>query len=99
MKDAALEQYLATDEASCSARILLVATVTQAYLALAADREALQLVTSTLTAQEAAYRMIKKRHDVGLASELDLRRAQTQVDTARETSPATPSLSRRTKTV
>lgn len=83
LKDAALEQYLATDEASRSARILLVATVTQAYLALAADREALQLVTSTLTAQEAAYRMIKKRHDVGLASELDLRRAQTQVDTAR----------------
>ena len=83
LKDAALEQYLATDEARRSAQILLVATVTQAYLALAADREALQLVTSTLTAQEAAYRMIKKRHDVGLASELDLRRAQTQVDTAR----------------
>ncbi|HPC86439.1 MAG TPA: efflux transporter outer membrane subunit [Smithellaceae bacterium] len=83
LKDAALEQYLATDQASRSAQILLVATVTQAYLALAADREALQLVSSTLEAQEAAYAMIRKRHEVGLASELDLRRAQTQVDTAR----------------
>jgi len=83
LKDAALEQYLATDEAGRSAQILLVATVTQAYLALAADREALQLVSSTLTAQESAYGMIKKRHEVGLASELDLRRAQTQVETAR----------------
>ncbi len=83
LKDAALEQYLATDQAGRSAQILLVATVTQAYLTLAADREALQLVSSTLEAQEAAYAMIRKRHEVGLASELDLRRAQTQVDTAR----------------
>ncbi len=83
LKDAALEQYLATDQAGLSAQILLVATVTQAYLALAADREALQLVSSTLDAQEAAYAMIRKRQEVGLASELDLRRAQTQVDTAR----------------
>lgn len=83
LKDAALEQYLATDEAGRSAQILLVATVTQAYLALAADREALQLVSSTLEAQETAYHMIRKRHEIGLASELDLRRAQTQVETAR----------------
>ena len=83
LKDAALEQYLATDEARRSAQILLVATVTQAYLALAADREALQLVASTLEAQEAAYNMIRKRHEVGMASELDLRRSQTQVETAR----------------
>jgi multidrug efflux system outer membrane protein len=60
-----------------------VATVTQAYLALATDREALQLVSSTLEAQETAYHMIRKRHEIGLASELDLRRAQTQVETAR----------------
>lgn len=83
LKDAALEQYLATDEARRSAQILLVATVTQAYLALAADREALQLVTSTLEAQEASYNMIRKRYEVGMASELDLRRSQTQVETAR----------------
>ena len=83
LKDHALEEYLATDQARHSAQIILVSAVAQAYLAMAADREALKLVTSTLEMQEASYKLIRKRQDVGLASELDLRRVQTQVDTAR----------------
>ena len=83
LKDQALEQYLSTDEARRSAQIMLVSGVAQAYVALAADKEALKLVSSTLTAQEATYKLIRKRQDVGLASELDIRRAQTQVETAR----------------
>jgi outer membrane protein, multidrug efflux system len=83
LKDKALEEYLATDQALRSSQILLVSTVAQAYLALAADREALQLVSKTLGAQEAAYELIRKRYDVGMISELDLRRAQSQVDIAR----------------
>lgn len=83
LKEQAFEQYLATDQARLSAQILLVSSVAGAYFALAADREALKLVSSTLETQEATYKLIRKRQDVGLASELDLRRAQTQVDTAR----------------
>jgi outer membrane protein, multidrug efflux system len=83
LKDQALEQYLSTDEARRSAQIVLVSGVTQAYMAMAADKEALKLVSSTLTAQEATYKLIRKRQDVGLASELDIRRVQTQVETAR----------------
>ena len=83
LKDQALEQYLATDQARRSAQILLMSMVAQAYLVMAADRETLQLVSKTLEAQEAAYDLIRKRYDVGVASELDLRRAQSQVDTAR----------------
>ena len=83
LKDLALEQYLATDQALRSSQILLTSTVVQAYLALAADKEALQLVLKTLEAQEAAYKLIRKRYDVGMISELDLRRAQSQVDMAR----------------
>ena len=83
LKDKALEEYLATDQASRGAQIMLVSTVTQAYLALAANREALQLVTKTLEAQEATYKMIQKRYDVGMISELDLKRAQSQVEIAR----------------
>jgi multidrug efflux system outer membrane protein len=33
--------------------------------------------------QEASYNLIRKRHNVGMISELDLRRAQSQVDMAR----------------
>jgi multidrug efflux system outer membrane protein len=83
LKDRALEQYLATDQARNSAHILLVSSVAQAYLAMAADREILKLVVSTLEAQEATYKLIRKRQEVGLASELDLRRAQSQVDISR----------------
>lgn len=83
LKDRALEEYLATDQARRSAQILLVSAVANAYLFLAADRDALKLVTSTLETQEASYKLIRKRHDVGVASELDVKRAQTQVDAAR----------------
>jgi multidrug efflux system outer membrane protein len=83
LKDRALEEYFATDQARRSAQILLVSAVADAYLTLAADRERLKLTSSTLDAQEHAYKLIRRRCDVGLASELDLRRAQSQVDTAR----------------
>jgi multidrug efflux system outer membrane protein len=83
LKDRALEEYLATEEARRSAQTLLVSTVANAYLTLAADRENLKLAEATLETQEAAYHLIRRRFEVGLASELDLRRAQTQVDAAR----------------
>jgi multidrug efflux system outer membrane protein len=83
LKDRALEEYLATNQARRGAQILLVSTVANAYLTLAADRENLNLAKSTLEAQEAAYQLIRKRHDAGLVSELDLRRAQIQVEVAR----------------
>ncbi len=83
LKDQAFEQYLATDQARLSTRILLISSVAGAYFTLAADREALKLSISTLEAQEATYKLVRKRHEVGLASELDLYRIQSQVDTAK----------------
>lgn len=83
LKDRALEEYLATEEARRSAAISLRAAVAYAYLALAADGEILKLAQSTLQTQEAMYKLIERRFQVGLASELDLHRARTQVDTAK----------------
>ena len=83
LKDNALEQYLAMDQTRRSAQILLLSAIANSYLALAADRESLALVTSTLAAQEASYKLVRRRYDVGLASEIDLNRAQSQVETAR----------------
>jgi multidrug efflux system outer membrane protein len=83
LKDQALEQYLATEQALRSSQILLTSTVAQAYLALAADKESLQLVSKTLETQETTYKLIRKHYDVGMISELDLRRAQSQVEAAR----------------
>ena len=83
MKDKALQEYLATDQALRGAKILLASTVAQAYLALAADREAFQLVSKTLEIQETTYNLIQKRYNAGIISDLDLKRAQSQVETAR----------------
>src|SRR5512136_1502229 len=82
LKDRALEEYLATEQARRSAQILLVSAVADAYFTLGADRENLKLATSTLETQEASYKLIRKRFEVGLASELDLRQAQSLVDVA-----------------
>ena len=79
----ALEQYFATEQGRRSAQILLLSEVADAYLTLAADRENLKLAQSTLKSQQAAYHLIKRRFDVGIAPELDLRQVQTRVDSAR----------------
>jgi multidrug efflux system outer membrane protein len=83
LADQALEEYLATEEGRRSAQILLVSGVATAYLTLAADRENLKLAESTLETQTYAYNLIKRRYEVGLASELALDQTHTQVDTAR----------------
>jgi multidrug efflux system outer membrane protein len=83
LKDKALEEYLATEQAQHGAQILLVSGVANAYLAFAADRETLKLAQSTLDTQKASYDLIRRRFDVGLSPKLDLRQAQTRVDAAR----------------
>ena len=79
----ALEEYLATAQARRSAQILLISEVANAYLTLAADRENLKLAQSTLEAQRASHKVIRRRFEVGLTPELDMRQAQTRVDAAR----------------
>ena len=83
LKDAALEQYLATEQARASAQITLVSAVANTWLTLAADRENLKLAQSTLETQQATYEMIRRRAELGASSDLDLRQAQTRVDAAR----------------
>jgi multidrug efflux system outer membrane protein len=83
LKEKALEEYFATAQARRSAQILLISEVANAYLTLASDRENLQLAQSTLETQQAAYRVIQRRVEVGFAPELDLRQVQTRVDSAR----------------
>ena len=83
LKDRALEEFLATEQARRSAEILLMSSVANAYLALAADRENLALAEATLQSQQAAHDLVRRRLDAGVANELDVRRAQTPVDTAR----------------
>jgi multidrug efflux system outer membrane protein len=83
LKDQALEQYLATGQAQRSVQISLVSQIASGWLALAADRERLQLAKDTLVSQQESYRLKKSRYESGISSALDLNQAQTSVDAAR----------------
>ncbi|MBP1728721.1 MAG: multidrug transporter [Deltaproteobacteria bacterium] len=83
LKDQALEQYLATEQARRSVQISLVSQVASAYLILAADRERLQLARETLASQQQSYNLTKRRYEGGVSSALVLNQAQTSVDAAR----------------
>jgi outer membrane protein, multidrug efflux system len=83
LRDQALEQYLATEQAQLSVQISLVSQVATGYLTLAADRERLVFAKETLANQKESYDLTKSRLEAGVASALDLHQAQASVDAAR----------------
>lgn len=78
-----LQQYLGYVETNRSAQISLVAEVANAYLTLLADQELVRVTQDTLSSQESSYNLTKLSYSGGVAGELDLRQAETSVDTAR----------------
>jgi len=83
LKEAALEQYLATEQAKRSVQIALVGDIATAYLNLAANQEYLKLAQETLINQIASYQLICSRVAEGISSELDAKQAQTRVEATR----------------
>lgn len=83
LTESALESYFASRYACSSTQILLVSEVANAYLTLAADKDNLSLAQSTFVSQQASYNLIRRRREVGIATELDLRQVQTRVESAR----------------
>ena len=83
LKDQALDQFLATEQARRSVQISLVSQVAVTYLTLAADRERLKLAEETLASQQSSYQLTRSRFEAGVSSALNLYQAQTTVDTAR----------------
>ncbi|HZW14260.1 MAG TPA: AdeC/AdeK/OprM family multidrug efflux complex outer membrane factor [Noviherbaspirillum sp.] len=83
LNNAALAQYLASEEAAQAARITLVAEVAKAYLAERAFEEQYDLARKTLESRESAYKLAKQRFEVGASSALDLRQNETLVQSAR----------------
>ncbi len=83
LKDQALEQFLATEQARRGVQISLVSQVAAGYLALAADRERLRLAKETLSNQQESFKLIQSRFDAGVSNALALNQARSSVDTAR----------------
>jgi len=69
-------------QARTSAQITLVAEVANAYLTWEANQELVTLAQATLKSQKEGYDMMTRRVEGRSASQLDLERAQTQVETA-----------------
>jgi NodT family efflux transporter outer membrane factor (OMF) lipoprotein len=85
LSEAALAQYLATEEGRKAAQVTLVATVANSWLTLAADEELLTLTRDTLATREESLRLTKLRFDNGASSEIDFRQAQSLAESARVT--------------
>ncbi|HWI77688.1 MAG TPA: efflux transporter outer membrane subunit [Ramlibacter sp.] len=83
LSQAALAQYLATEEGRKAAQISLVSSVATTWLSLVADRELLAVTRQTLETREESLRLTKLRFDNGVSSELDFRQAQSLAETAR----------------
>jgi outer membrane protein, multidrug efflux system len=83
LKDAALAQYLATEESRKAAQISLVAAVANGWLQLLADQELLQITRQTLTTREDTQRLTKMRFDNGVSSEIDYQSATSLAENAR----------------
>lgn len=83
LKDAALAQYLATDESRKAAQISLIGAVAGVWLSLLADEEQIAITRQTLASREDSVKLVRLRFDNGVASELDLRQAQSLVEAAR----------------
>lgn len=83
LKEAALSQYLASEEARRAVQTSLIASVANAWLSLQANDELLALTQRTLVTREDSLRLVRLRFDQGVASALDLRQADSLVATAR----------------
>ena len=82
LKDAALAQYMATEEARKSAQISLVASVVSTWLTLKTDTDLLVLAERTMATRKQSFDLTKLRFDNGVASALDMRQAESLLSTA-----------------
>ncbi|HVL76117.1 MAG TPA: efflux transporter outer membrane subunit [Noviherbaspirillum sp.] len=83
LNQAALAQYLATEEARNAAQIALVAEVARAYLSERAFAEQQALAQRTLQSRAEGLDLARQRFEAGATSALDLRQNETLYHSAR----------------
>ena len=83
LSEAALAQYLATEEARKTTQISLIASVANTYLTMLADDELLAITEQTLKTREESDRLTRLRFENGVVSKLELQQSVSLVETAR----------------
>ena len=79
----ALEQYLSTVEARRAEQISLISQVAADYVSYAADLERLKVAQDTVKADQTSLDLTQARFQGGVASQLDVRQAQSALEQAR----------------
>ncbi len=89
LSDAALETYLAGEEASRATAIALIAETIGAWLTYGADRSLLAVAQQTLESAQRTVELTRKRLESGVTSRVDVRQAETTYQQARADVAAT----------
>ena len=85
LKEAALAQFLATQEARSAVQTSLIASVVSTWLSLQTNEELLSLTQRTMVTRDDSLRLNRLRFDQGVTSALDLRQAESLTAAARST--------------
>lgn len=83
LSQAALERYVATDEARQTAQIALIAEVAMRYQAVAANNRLWQLASNTVDTRVESYSRQQALLEQGASSEYDLRQSESLLEAAR----------------
>lgn len=83
LNEAALESYLASEEARRALRLTLIADVANAYLTLLEMEERTALARETVKSREETRTMVSHRREAGLAGDLDFLQADGAFQLAR----------------
>jgi len=83
LREAALQQYLASEEAHRAAHIALVSAVSRQYFTVLATEEQRALAQQILDAAERSYALNRQSFEAGVSSEIDLRTAEAQREAVR----------------
>ena len=83
LSEAALETYLATEEATRATQISLIAEVIQAYITRDGALRRLALVEQTLQSRESSLQLVTRRREAGTATALDYQEAVGLTEQAR----------------
>ena len=83
LSDAALANYLASEEAQRSAHLSLVSEIAKAYLAERAYAEQLALAQQSHDSRAQSYKLAKMRYEVGATSKLDLAQYESLMQSAK----------------
>jgi multidrug efflux system outer membrane protein len=83
LKEAALAEYLASEQARNAAQTSLISAVASTWLSLQANQSLLDITRQTLATREDSLRLNRLRFENGATSALDLRQAESLEATAR----------------